>query len=176
MAMELIQKTTVVGSSTAVIEFNTIPSTYKDLRLYMGCRCANNAAREPLVITINGDSTNTNFIQYDWYQEDNGNGAEYTTSTAKTRMVAAFSADNTSLAPAPAFGGTELWINDYANTSIRQAIYGNITHYQNANPSWDNWGNGCTWLDNSAITSLAFRWFTGSNFIANSTISLYGIK
>ena len=144
MAFELIQKTTVVGSSTAVIEFNTIPSTYKDLRLFMGCRCGTNGAREPLVITINGDDTNSNFIQYDWYQEDNGNGAEYTTSTPKTRMVAAFSADNTVLAPAAAFGGSELRIYDYNNPNVRQSMYANITHYQNSNPSWDNWGNGCT--------------------------------
>ena len=173
MAFELIQKTTIVGSSTAVIEFNTIPSTYKDLRLFMGVRCGNGAAREPLVIAINGDDVNTNFVQYDWYQEDNGNGAEFTSSPAKTRMVAAFSAAN---APTYAFGGSELRINDYNNSTNRQAMYTNITHYQNTNPSWDNWGNGNTWYGTAAITTLAFRWYTGANYVADSTISLYGIK
>jgi hypothetical protein len=172
MAMELIQKITV-ATTQAAIQFNTIPATYKDLRLYIGVK-SDSGFREPLIVEINGDSTNTNFIQYDWYQEDGSNGAEYTTSTAKTRMVSSVSGSN-SPTPSAAYCGTELWINDYANSSIRQAIYGNITHYQSTS-SWDNWGNGCTWLNDAAITSLVFRLYTGSFFVANSTISLYGIK
>jgi hypothetical protein len=169
MAMELIQKVTGSG---AALQFTNIPATYKDLRLIIQVK-ADGVARSPIVIEINGDTTNTNYLQFDWYQEDNSNGAEMTTSTDKTRMVGG--AAGTTTASQYSYGANELRINGYANSTIWQTLHSSIIHWQATN-SWDNWGNGNTWKNNAAITSLTFRTYTGANFVAGSYISLYGIK
>lgn len=173
MAMELIQKVTTT-SGQAAVEFLTLPSTYKDLRILICAKSTTSQLRENVIMEVNGDSTNTNYIQYDWYQEDNTDGAEYTTSSAKTRFAAGVSGSGSGVS-ANAYGATEMFINDYNNASIRQAFYSPFVHYQTSG-NWDNWGNGVTWSNTAAITSLVFRMFTGSNFVTGSTISLYGIK
>ena len=175
MAMELIQKVTVASAQSS-ITFSGIPSSYKDLRFYIGAKGSASSNRELIIMEVNGDATNTNFIQYDWYQEDGGNGAEFTTSTDKTRGIAAMAQSNSGGGVSQyAFCGSEVWVNDYNNSSIWQAFYSNITHYQ-LTTSWDNWGNGVTWKNNAAITSIVFKPYFGDNFVTNSVISLYGIK
>lgn len=172
--MELIQKITVASPQSS-IAFSVIPSTYKDLRFYIGAKGSSTGNRELIILEVNGDATNTNFIQYDWYQEDGGNGAEFTTSTDKTRGIAAMSQTGGGSISQYAFCGSEVWVNDYNNSSTWQAFYANITHYQTTS-SWDNWGNGVTWKNNAPITSIVFKPYFGDNFVTGSTISMYGIK
>lgn len=72
------------------------------------------------------------------------------------------------------FGGAEIWIHDYTNTSRGKIIFSHSIVENNAT------SNGqaviaSVYDSNSAVTSLSLA-ITLGNFVANSNFYLYGIK
>lgn len=170
MSYELITKYTV-PSTTNSVSFS-IPATYKDLQLVIGARCTASLNRQLLLMVVNNDTTNTNYIQYDWYTEDGSNGVEYYTSSTRTRITGIFSAGNSS--SSSMFGLSKIWINGYTNSSGWQAFASNFTAAQSSS-NYDNWGNGNTWKTNAAISNLQFIFETG-DIAQNSVFYIYGLK
>ena len=169
MAYDLIEKVTV-ATATATVNFSTLPTTYKDLRVFISGRSDTSATRIRCYMTINNDTTTTNYIQYEWYQEDNSLGAEMNTSGSETRAIGVVPAAN---ADASTFGATELWIYGYTDTSAYQGISGWSGCPRRDSVGYDLWQTGNTWLNNSAVTNLSFYLGAGS-WVANSTFYLYG--
>lgn len=172
MAFEFIQKYTV-SSPTATITLNTLPTTYKDLRLFINCKSTDTVSTRPILyVAFNSDTTNTNYVEYNWYTEDGSTGSEFVTSTTKTRMLSLPSSSKSGIS-SYAFGASEVWINNYNDSSNYQSVYSTVIQAQSSS-NYDNWGNGITWKNNSAITDMTF-YFDAGNFATGSTISLFGI-
>jgi hypothetical protein len=171
MAYDLIEKVTV-ATATATVSFATLPTTYKDLKVFISGRSDTNARRIRCYMTINNDTTNTNYIQYEWYQEDDALGAEMYTSGSETRAIGVVPALTME---ANIFGATEVWLYDYNNTTSHQGVTGWSGCPRQSNSGYDLWQTGNTWSNNSAVTNLSFYLGAG-NWIANSTFYLYGQK
>lgn len=171
MAYDLIEKISL-STATATVSFATLPTTYKDLRVFISGRTNASVTRIRCYMTINNDTTTTNYIQYEWYQEDNALGAEMYTSGSETRAIGVVPGAN---ADANTFGATEVWLYDYNNTSAYQGVFGWSGCPRRDNTGYDLWQTGNTWLSNSAVTNLSFYLGSGS-WLANSTFYLYGQK
>lgn len=171
MAYDLIQKITL-SSATATVSFDPIPNTYKDLRVFISGRSNASLFRIRCYMNINNDTTSANYIQYEWYQEDNALGAEMYTSGSETRAIGVVPAAS---ADANTFGATEVWIYDYNNSTAYQGTTGWTGCPRRDNAGYDLWQTGNTWLVNSAVTNLSFYLGSGS-WVANSTFYLYGQK
>lgn len=171
MAFDLIQKITVATPS-ATVSFSTLPTTYKDLQVFIVARCSNAALRNRFYITINNNTTATDYAQYEWYLEDNALGAEMQTSGINTRTIGIMPSAN---ADANTFGATEICIFDYNNSSSYSGITGWTSTPRRDNTGYSFWQTGNTWFTNAAITNLSFTTELG-NFVANSTFYLYGQK
>jgi hypothetical protein len=171
MAYDLIEKVTV-ATATATVNFATLPTTYKDLKVFISGRSDNNSRRIRCYMTINNNTNNTDYIQYEWYQEDNALGAEMNTSGSETRAIGVVPALTME---ANIFGATEVWLYDYNNATRYQGVTGWSGCPRQDNTGYDLWQTGNTWLVNNAVTNLSFYLGAG-NWIANSTFYLYGQK
>jgi hypothetical protein len=171
MAFELIQKKTLTSSS-ALVEFDTLPTTYKDLKVIISGRGTATQNRAVSLIRFNNDSTNTNYIQFDWYYEDGSTGGEWSNGTARARIVGIFPCANAT--SSDSFGIAEIAINNYNNTTNYKQINSFMCSYQTTG-SWDLWNGGVVWENTNAITKLGFEPETGS-FATGSTFYLYGLK
>ncbi len=172
MAFDLIQAKTLTSSS-ALVEFDTLPTTYKDLRVVVSARGTASQNRVVIFVRLNNDSTNSNYFQYDWYFEDGGAGGEWSNGGSRARIVGIVPCANAT--SSNSFGVFELWVNNYNNTTNNKAINSLLCSYQSTAPSWDLWNNGNTWKNTNAITKIAVEPETGS-FTTGSTFYLYGLK
>jgi hypothetical protein len=174
MSYILIQKVTVTSGSSPTIALTTLPSTFVDLKLFITAKSTDTTINRSLIyLTLNGNTTNTDYISYNWYTEDGSNNAEYTTSTTKTRMTSLVSASKSGIS-SYAFGTSAVWINNYNDSSNYQSIYSTVTQ-RALSTNYDNWGSGVTWKQNAAITDITLNMDVG-NFAAGSTVHLYGLK
>jgi hypothetical protein len=162
---EPIATQTVSGSSTGTVTFSSIPATYTDLVVVSNF---GNAVAARLYLRFNGITTNT---YSDAYLTGVGGGGYFTgrdsTQNAMT-IGGAWNGFSTTLTA----------------TNILQVMnYGNTTAFKSIiSRSANDKGNGTgsvdalvgLWQSTSAITSLSL--IGGSNFLANSTFTLYGIK
>jgi hypothetical protein len=171
MAFDLIQRITL-ATNTTTVSFNTLPSSYKDLRVYIVGRGSSANIRIRCYMTVNNDTTAANYIQYEWYQEDNALGAEMYTSGSETRAIGVVPAAS---ADASTFSATEVWAYDYNNTSAYQGFTGWTACPRRDNSGYDRWQTGNTWLSNAAVTNLSFYLGAG-DWVTNSTFYLYGQK
>jgi len=148
MAFDLIQ-TKTLASPSALVEFDTLPTTYKDLRVVVSGRGTTSLNRVVVLVRLNNDSTNSNYIQYDWYFEDASSGGEWSNGSSRARIIGIVPAVNAT--SANSFGAFELWINNYNNTTNNKAINSLMCSYQSTAPSWDSWNSGITWKNTNAI-------------------------
>ena len=163
--------TVSVSTPQSSIVFSSIVGTYSHLQLRSIAQCT--AATSPwqrLVVSFNGDTTNSNYA--DHLLQGNGTTASATaeTSTRKGFGVAGRSGSSY-------FGANITDILDYSNTSKyktsrtlrgfdNNGVYGNqiITLESNL------------WINTAAITSITLTLEDSSNFNTNSHFALYGIK
>jgi hypothetical protein len=167
-----IAQYTVTGSSTAAIEFTSIPGTYTDL-----------------VITATGRSTAVGNKQLDIiFNNDNG-----ASSYSRQRIYSGLSITGTN-----GDGGASLSIlgelvyipgtdsNSNLNSSGWFEIfqYANTNVYKTAVGGWSSTGTTsyyslrqvATWRSTSAITTIKVYSSAGGNIDVGSVVSLYGIK
>ncbi len=156
---------TTVGSATSSVTFNSIPSTYTDLRLVFIGNC--DTASRYFTLRFNSDSSANYSMRY-----LTGDGS---TSATSWRT-----------------GDTALYTNNYSgsDTTKQQLITCDIFSYNESRmktvlsqTASDKTGSGTVdaavslWKSTSAITSVtALYMVAGGNIAANSVISLYGIK
>jgi hypothetical protein len=171
MAFELIQKKTLTSSS-ALVEFDTLPTTYKDLKVIISGRGTASQTRVVSFIRVNNDSTNANYMQFDWYFEDGSAGGEWSNGGARARIMGIFPCTNAT--SASSFGIAEVAINNYNDTTNYKQINSFLCSYQTTG-SWDLWNDGIVWKNTSAITKIGFEPEAGS-WQSGSTFYLYGLK
>lgn len=170
MAFDLIQKRTLTSTS-AYVEFDTLPTTYKDLKVIISGRINNSTNRSVCYLRLNNDSSNSNYIQFDWYFEDTTSGGEWANGTSRARIMGIFPSNNST--SSSSYGITDVWINNYNNTTNFKQINSHMNQYATTS-SWDLWNSGVVWKNANAITKVGFD--AAGDWAVGSTFYLYGLK
>lgn len=169
----LISSTTL-SSATASVTFSAIPATYNDLVLLISARSAytSNAYPNQLQIAINGNTSSIYSFREGYAQDgiSGGNG-----STAQTGVWVTGANSNHASSTANAFGVTEIYIPAYLANQDRPILGYGVTENNSVNFATIDYVSNL-YRNGTAITSLVITEYLGSNFLANSTFSLYGIK
>lgn len=159
--MQLIE-TKTLGTAGSSISFADIPQTFTDLLVVSSLRGDQNANNGFTNIGFNSSTSNfsTRFLQGD------GSGAASSTGTRGIAYLSnAFYTSNT-------FDSTNVYISNYTGSTNKSFSAESVVE-NNATLGWQFMVAGL-WSNTVAITSIQITPNTG-NFIAGSTISLYGI-
>jgi len=163
--------TVTLGSAASTISFSSIPSTYQHLQLRGIVRSAgSDASYQHIAIQLNSDTGN-NYWSHGLY----GTGSSalaHADGSAVNKMLSANIPTTTQTASA--FNGTVIDILDYANTNKNTTV--------RALGGFDSNGGGALglysglWSNTAAVSTVTLSVYQGSNFAANSSFALYGIK
>lgn len=169
--------TVTLGSNASTITFNSIPQTYKHLQIRALTKSeSGQTSYGYLFMKSNGDGGYTMH-----YLQGNGSAASAAGSINNTFFQIRAGEPYTGDIGANIFGVSIIDIIDYASTTKNKTF--------RAFAGWD--GNGATGgnagivaltsglataTGTTAISSLVFYDGSQANFLAGSTISLYGIK
>lgn len=160
--------TITLSSPASAITFNSIPGTYNDLHLSISVRRDNNYERRVLQVFFNGASSyNDNGLYAGPSSAFGGNlggGANISLYDVPAN-----------LAPANIFSNISMYVANYTSTLSKTISFDSA---QSWNTTIDQYhGVVCGhFASSSAITSISFDTGQGGNWVAGSTISLYGIK
>ena len=154
---------TLSGSSTTSITFNSIPSTYTDLRLVVSHKFAVTTSTG-VSITFNSD-TGTNYSYTVMY--GNGSSALSARATSSNNITIGNGDDvNFNIAIAD--------IMNYSNSTTYKSVLARGTTPASIVSAWVG-----LWCNTAAITSLTFTNNSGGGavaFASGSTLTLYGIS
>jgi hypothetical protein len=160
----------VLSSSTAYVEFTSIPSNYTDLIIKISARTSASVTGEgaSTLLTVNGSSTyvTKRFAVYGSTRTDLTEVENPGTSIKIGGLPGASSGSNI-------FSNDEVYINNYSDSNNK--IF-NIptTSLNNISSGWWITGTGGTWQNSAAISSIKLTPSSGS-YVAYSSFTLYGI-
>jgi hypothetical protein len=160
MTMTLIE-TKTLGTAAASIEFTSIPQTFTDLVFLISLR----STADVDFLSLAFNSSTANFTQRLLV-----GGGESSASQTLNNAVTAIT--NPSTTTANTFSNASFYIPNYAG-STNKSFSLDIIFENNAILGRQQIHAGL-WSDTAAITSISFT-VGSSTFVANSTISLYGI-
>lgn len=166
--------TVTLSTSTPTVTFSGIPAEYKHLQIRYAVRTDMNSGGNwsPVNIRFNADSGST-YSVHSFYGTGSSAAAEGYAS--QTSANPGFGAPNTF--GANVFGVGIVDVLDYSSTSKNKTI--------RSFSGTENNGSGIImfqsggWFSTAAINSLTFGLYgstNGSNYLANTTFALYGIK
>ena len=168
---ESIQTFTMTNNTTTVVDFTSIPNTYKALQLRVIFAATIDAAEG--WISINGDTTAGNYSRQVMYNTGTGTGVSFTQTSQASGRAYFYAPDS---------------ITNYPNTYMAHII--NFPDYaltnKNKTSSADYWqGMGGTvgsivqqqslWASTAAINRLTFTMQSG-NYASGTQFALYGVK
>ncbi len=166
--MKLIAET-ILAADAASITFSSIPQTFRHLRLVVFGRCSLATSTTLAYLRMNGDAGAT----YDW-QQLHGNAATVGAGEGFADIIRAGYISGAN-APAGVASGLSATVFDYARTAWQKAVIslsggkGNVTSGSLIVVAVSGF-----WRSNAAITSLTLI-ASGSNFVAGTVATLYGI-
>ena len=163
---KLISSVTVGSGGAASIDFTSIPQTYTDLAVYISARGADSSARDYIMASINGVTTNRS---WKWVA---GYDSNVVTSSNSTNGTLAPVPCNT--ATANTFGNIWAYFPNYTSSNYKSYSADGVSE-NNSSTTWMNFILGGLWSSTAAITSLSFNVNTG-NLMQHSTAYLYGIN
>lgn len=149
-------------SASASVSFTSIPSTYTDLIVVINAAVASGSG--DVLMTFNGDTSN-NYT----YLTMTGNGS--TAVSARSTSRANIPCDYNGWLTTTLAENCIIHIMNYYNTTTFKTV---LTRANNAGVGIDL--NTGVWRSRTAINQITFINNAGSNYIAGSTFSLYGIK
>lgn len=152
--------TTTLGSAASSITFNSIPSTYTDLRIvFVGTGSTN----DDFKLRYNGD-TGTNYSRTDLYGNGTTASSARAVNGADIRIGASDGLDgNIALATIDIFS--------YKDSTYKTCL---ITYSHDKNGSGYVYRTVGLWSNTAAITTITLS--QGANFATGTTATLYGIK
>lgn len=165
---QFIQSTTLTTTATSVA-FSGIPQTFTDLVIKASYRisAAGQYGGNPF-LRLNSDSSSLySFILI------SGNGSNFSTSTSNGANLATMQSSTSAGNTANTFTSNEFYISNYTDTQVKP-----FSQFKAAeNQSVDNETHvfASLYRGTAPITAITFG-ISGSNFIADSSFSLYGIK
>lgn len=168
----LIQSITVSGTSTNSVNFNSIPQIFTDLVIYMSVRSRSSSDSDSINIKYNSITSYSGWRFY----ADGGSLVD----NAYTGGIPALTIGNNT-GNADDFSHNRIQIYDYTNSdNVKTASSWGGYVWQTSGTTYAK--NGWHYVmptdgqSTAAITSLTLELSSGSNFHADSTFYLYGIK
>ncbi len=172
-AMQLIQAQTLEADAAEMV-FDSIPQTYRHLLLQTSIRSAGTGFHGAMSIglTLN-DDTGAN---YDKVQALAG-GYSYQSAQAAQTLFS-FSGIPDATADANRFGPALIHLLFYSMTDRYKDLIAQTTNFPLGGSTGYDWLNNAraVWRSTSGITKIALKGDTGTNLLAGSTGSLYGIS
>jgi hypothetical protein len=166
LTYQAIATATIGSGGASTFSFTSIPQTYTDLLIKFSGRSTNAGAYDDLIIKPNNSTSSINTLVF--YGLGSGTPAS---TTFVTGLPAQGGGDTL---PANTFGNADIYIFDYTSSNSKN-IMANSIAANNVASSIQQFGV-MLWSVSSAITSLYFANFSGSNFKEFTTAYLYGIK
>jgi hypothetical protein len=158
-----------LNASAASVTFSNIPqSGYTDLKVVQSARTDRASYVDGIQIRFNADS-GSNYSDRVLYGFGTGTGSS--TNSPATWVSAGKATAAT--ATASTFGNSEVYIPNYTGSTAKSLSADGVTE-NNASSAWAELDAGL-WTGTAAITSISFYPALGTNFVANSTFSLYGL-
>ena len=163
---------TILGAPAASITFAAIPATYRHLFWMCELRTDRVAEWDYFLMRFNADAGNN----YDGRWTQFVNATTYGGGVAQT-SIAAYVSTEAANSRASCYGMATVWMAGYASAvrekfaMIRAIVAGN----RGAWTDFQDTLSAGTWRNTAAINRVDFLPFTGPNFVAGSTIALYGI-
>jgi hypothetical protein len=163
--------TVTLSAATSSITFAGIPSGYKHLQLRILGRSAFAGASEATRMQLNNQTATSFYTNHLLY----GDGSSALTDQ-DVNTVAGFNIHRLPAATSTAsvFGGLVIDFLDYTDTNKNKTL--------RAIGGWDANGSGrinfnsALFTSTAAISTITMTLSTGSNYAANSSFALYGIK
>jgi len=171
MAIIEALETTYLEADAASVTFTSISASYEHLQIRLSAKSDRNYMSDPIDLTLNTDTTDSNYHATDLY----GSNTSTSAYSYNSRYLGALTGNGN-------VGGTVVEENyssmvwdffDYANANkntswqysmntpkIEPVLY-------SASGSWDN---------TAAITEIKLEVRNGTNFVRGSSFTLYGIK
>jgi hypothetical protein len=167
----------VTTGSQATVDFQNIPSYYRDLEIRFQARSNVSATNENLYLKLNNDGTIGNYSTYTQVLQvtNVGAGATVFTNAGGNGPRVGTLTGNTSVANAAAEG--KIWINNYTGTTFAKTIMSNSKFINNA--AYTNTSaiilddETCVWNSTAAVTRVTFT--APTSFVDGSTFILYGV-
>jgi hypothetical protein len=159
-------QTYTLSATTASVTFSNIPQNYTDLKIVASARTGRPASGSDWIkISFNGVTTNLSMIAIYAGGTTAGN---YTDTSI-------YSTTNSNAQTASTFGSTEFYIANYTNSTHKTVLAKGVGETNDSTSNDLTFVTG-RWSSTAAITSITLTPYTGPNFLANSTFTLYGIS
>jgi hypothetical protein len=160
--------TTTISSATPSYTFSSIPATYTDLKLVTNIRCDRGGYTAELYVQINGN-TGANYSDIGLF--GNGTSATSARNTGGTFIIASNIAAD--LSDANLFTFTMIDFFSYAGSTFKTILASSGAQTRLA----ENYTQRVVGLfrNTAAINSITLK-TGGTNILAGTVISLYGIK
>jgi hypothetical protein len=162
--MQLIE-TKTLGAAAASIEFTSIPQTFTDVVMTCSIRDTSASVLNNFILRINGVSTNSTIRTLF------GNGSS--ASTYSDTAIFAEGGANGNNSTANTFSNVQFYFPNYSGSTNKSVSIDSVTE-NNATLGLQAISAGL-WSQTTAINSLGIVPNGVVNFVAGSTISLYGI-
>lgn len=161
----VLLETIVLSQSTSSVTFDNLPTSgYTDLKIVASARSDRADLSDNIIISFNGSTAN---LSYRYLQ---GSGTSAYSSTSTTGYVGTQGA---STSTAKTFGNAEYYIPNYRSGDYKSVSSDSIDE-TNAAGAYQTLV-AQLWSNTAAITSINLKPQVGSNFVTNSTFSIYGV-
>ena len=150
-------------TTTASIEFTSIPNTYTDLLLKVSARHSTAEISNDILVSFN--SSTSNFTAARVYGSGSGTGSDTNARSMGTTVGAS--------ATASTFASNDFYIPNYTSSNYKSYSTDQVGE-NNATTAYQILVAGL-WSDTSVINAIKLQPGSGS-FVADSTFYLYGIK
>jgi hypothetical protein len=160
---------TILSTTATSVTFSSVPQTFTDLVIKATYRSSAASAfgANPFV-RFNSDSSS--LYSYIFLQ---GNGSGLSTGTQNEINLATMQSSTTAGNTANTFTSNELYISNYTGTLVKPFSQYKTAENQSTNNETHVFAS--LYRGTSPITTITFG-ISGSNFIADSSFYLYGIK
>lgn len=162
---------TTLGANAASITFSSIPSTYKNLKLYASAIAATATTNQGMNIQFNSDTT----ANYGWGTGFNSNasptGSASHTGNSTSMQVGVVWGNSSTVVP----GFTVVEIPYYSSSTLNKG-YTSISHSSDGGASaWNISYSGGIWRSTAAINTITLTLSGGVSFLTGSFVGLYGV-
>ena len=165
---------TLLGTTTSVVTFSSIPSTFKHLQIRIVGRSDNGSSdREPVNIKFNND--NSSIYAINSMGSGGNSGASASSLTGLTGTFNLFGGSSTMTGPAQNsnnFGASIIDLVAYQQSSINHTVRSFSGQSYNTTDRMTFIGG--IYEDGTAVNRLDI--YTTGNWVSKTRISLYGIK
>jgi len=167
---ELITTQTLASSAGSIAV--SIPTGFTDIQLRLSLRADRASNAEGPFMYLNTDTNTANYTRLTFYDEDGGVGAEVARGTASSRQFGGIPAASMA---SNLFGTGVVDLPNYSS-SAQKSFNTSLSFQRTGGPTRYIWNNIMSWTGTSAISTVTFGTNNGSNYVAGSSVSVYGIK